>query len=255
MTERLFFVHVKKTGGTTLRWDLIERFEAGEVYPDPRQDPDNIVAYTDVSYLLSLPEARIRRIRAYSGHFPYVAATLMPGPFVTLTVLRDPVERTISYLKQCQALEQFHDQTLEQIYEDPWQYPLAISDYQVRIFALAADDEPLNEMNTIEMDARRLEIAKDNLAEIDVLGLQDRYAEFTAAVARRFGWPLVEPPSRRVGPDGDASRSLRRRIEHDNPADIEFYEYACELYARRRSGRDSGAASQKGRFDDSPSDS
>jgi Sulfotransferase family len=232
MSERLFFVHLMKTGGTTLRYSLIAHFQPGEVYPNRRQDPDNFVAYTDVSYLLGLPEDRVRVIRAYSGHFPYAAVQLMPGPFVTLTVLRDPVERTISYLKQCRDREEFRGLPLEQIYDDPWQHPLSVN-YQARVFALTSDDHPLAVMNPVVIDDRRLAIAKANLAEIDMLGLHESYDEFTARVSERFGWPYEPLPQHRVGASGDASASLRRRIAEDNAADIEFYEYARELSQRR----------------------
>jgi len=235
MSDHLFFVHIMKTGGTSLLFNLIEHFGAGEVYPDPAVDTDKMTAYSDVAYMLNVPESRRRRFRAYSGHFPYVATKLLPGPFVTLTVLRDPVDRTVSYLKQCRGLEQFHDCSLEQIYDDAWQFLLAMHNYQARVFSLTADDVPLSVMNAIEVDDGRLALAQANLAEIDELGLLERYGEFAAGVSERFGWPSKPWTQRRVGGDGDASRALRRRIVADNAADIEFYEYARDLYEHRRS--------------------
>lgn len=236
MSDRLFFVHIMKTGGTTLLYTFIANFQPGEVYPDRENDRDSFVAYTDVSRLLTLPEERGRAIRAYSGHFPYAVVKLMPGRFVTMTVLRDPVERTISYLKQCRDTHEFRDLPLEQIYEDPLQYPIAIRNYQAKVFALTSADDPLTVMSPIEIDERRLAIAKANLDEIDILGLHDHYDEFTARVNERFGWPQTPMPPRRVGRSGDAPSSLRRRIADDNAADIEFYEYAHEL--SRRSSHD-----------------
>ena len=235
MSDRLFFVHIMKTGGTSLLFNLIEHFGPGEVYPDPAVDTDKMTAYSDVAYMLNVPERRSRLFRAYSGHFPYVAVKLLPGPFVTLTVLRDPVDRTISYLKQCRGLEQFHEYSLEQIYDDQWQFLLAMHNYQARIFSITADDVPLSVMNAIAVDDGRLALAKANLAEIDELGLLEHYDEFAARVSARFGWPSTPWTQRRVGGSGDASETLRRRIVSDNAADIEFYEYARDLYADRRS--------------------
>jgi len=235
VTDRLFFVHVMKTGGTTLRHALVAQFQASELYPNPELDTDAFVAYSDVKYLLSLPEHRTRLIRAYSGHFPYAVVQRMTGRFVTLTVLREPVDRTISYLRQCRnVIAQYRDLPLEQIYEDPWQYPFAIANYQSRIFGLTPDDEWLSVMNAIEIDERRLAIAKVNLENIDVLGMHDEYDEFEARVSERFGWPSSPWGRRRVGGGGDAPESLRRRIAVDNAADVEFFEYARELYERRR---------------------
>ena len=232
MNDRYFFVHIMKTGGTSLLYNLIANFPAEQLYPDPNQDGDKFTAYTDVPYLLSLPKSRQRVIRAYSGHFPYAVVSLLPGSFVTLTVLRDPVERTISYLKQCRGMPQFRDVALEAIYEDPWQYPIAMQNYQARIFALTATDQPLTVMNPIVIDDRRLAIAKENLDQIDELGLLDHYDEFAARVSERLGWTDSAWPRRRVGgASTDVPSSLRKRIARDNAADIEFY-----VYGRERAG-------------------
>ena len=234
MNTRIFFVHIMKTGGTALRFALKARFGPGEVYPDPELDADNVVAYTDVSYLRSLPEERARAIKAFSGHFPCAVVEQLPGPFITLTLVRDPVERTLSYLRQCSRLEEFRDHSLEQIYEDPWHRPLAMLNYQARVFALSPDDDPFTVMNPIEIDADRLSAAKARLAAVDVVGLQERYDEFATRVCDRLGWPRRPFPHHRVGEPGNAPPSFRRRIEDDNRADLELYEYARNLAIRDR---------------------
>ncbi len=235
MSDRLFFVHVMKTGGTSLLFNLIEHFGPGEVYPDPAVDTDKMKAYSDVAYMVSVPESRSRRFRAYTGHFPYVATKLLPGPFVTLTVLRDPVDRTISYLKQCRGLEQFQGCSLEQIYDDEWQFLLAMHNYQARVFSITAADVPLSVMNAIDIDDGRLALAKANLAQVDEIGLVEHYDEFATRISVRLGWSPTPWTQRRIGGSGDGSEALRRRIVSDNAADIEFYEYARDLYAQRRS--------------------
>lgn len=53
-----------------------------------------------MSYLAVLPDERRRRIRVYTGHFPYAAREILGGDIVTVTILRDPVKRTISLLRQ-----------------------------------------------------------------------------------------------------------------------------------------------------------
>ena len=231
---RLFFIHIMKTGGTTFLYNLMAQFGPGEVYPDPELDPNRVVAYTELPYLFDLPPDRLATIRAFSGHFPYLAAQTLPGPFVTMSVLRDPVERTVSYLKQCQGLEQFRGSPLEQIYEDPWQYAIAIENYQTKVFAMTPADQCTSIMDGLTIDDRRLDIAKANLRRLDILGLNDRYEEFVAQVVDRFGWTHLPSPHRRVSEPMDVPDALRRRIADDNTYDIEFYEYARELYAERR---------------------
>jgi hypothetical protein len=156
----------------------------------------------------------------------------LDGPFTTCTVLRHPVDRTISFLAQTRRLE-LPDQSLEQIYENPWKFAFGIHNYQARVFALTTNDAPFTVMNAVPIDDTRLTLAKTRLGEIAVLGLQDRYEEFTAEVSRRAGWPVSAPARHRVGEPAQVSQWLRRRIERDNAVDLEFYEYARELYAQR----------------------
>jgi Sulfotransferase family len=234
---RLFFIHIMKTGGTTFLYNLMAQFATHETYPDPAQDLDRVAAYTQVQSLLNLPAERTAVIRAYTGHFPYFVTQVLPGDFVTLTVLRDPIERTISYLKQCRGLEQFRAAPLEQIYDDPWQYAIAIENYQTRVFGMTANDEVGSIMDGIAIDHDRLALAKANLRAVDILGLNDHYEEFNAEVCLRFGWSTLPSPNRRVSEPEVIPKAFCRRIAEENAFDLEFYEFARELYAERNPRR------------------
>jgi len=236
--RRYFFVHVMKTAGTTLRQHVRSNFEPDEVYPLKGVDLDMRQANIKLEYLTSLPPERLRRIRVFTGHFPFVATELMGGGFTTFTILRDPVERTLSFLR---AHRRDHGRTLEEIYEDPMLFPLLIHNHQAKVFAITADDRPDTYMDVIDVDAERLARAKANLESVDAVGLQERFDEFLRTLERRFGWRFGEVPERNVTKGGgDAPESLRRRIAEDNRADMEFYEHARELYASRQ--RVGGAA-------------
>lgn len=238
MTEqppRLFFVHIQKTAGGTLRRNIRANLGPGEVYPEGGAfDKDPLDAYWTIPRLVSIPEERRRLIRAYIGHFPYVASELLGIDLVTLTVLRDPVERTISYLKMRSKDPERAGFSFEQIYEHPFDFPCFIHNHQTKIFSMTRDDRLETFMDVIDVDRDRLEIAKENLQKVDIFGLQERYPEMLEAVARRFGWQTGEVEDTHVSegeweiPDG-----LRERIAEDNAIDIEFYEFAKKLYEER----------------------
>jgi hypothetical protein len=232
--ERFFFIHVMKTAGTTLLEQIRSNFDADEVYPLEGVDGDMRTAYTSLDFLTSLPPDRRRRIRVFAGHFPYVATELMGGGFTTLTVLRDPVERTLSYLG---TRRRKHGGTLEQIYEDPLRFPLLIRDHQAKVFSLTSADRPQSFMDVIDVDSERLALAKANLARVDVVGLQERFGEMMSELEARFGWRARGVPNRNRGGADRVPVSLRRRIAEDNRADMEFYEFALELYASRQPAR------------------
>ena len=232
-----FFVHNMKTGGASLRQHLYANFQPGEIYPVP--DRDDMDRAWLVDYLLGLSPARRASFRGYAGHFPYVVTRLLGVDVVTLTIVRDPVDRTISYLKHCKRYhEQHHDLSLEEIYCDEFHFPCFIHNHQAKIFSMTTDDRLESYMDVIDVDDRRLAIAKENLETVDVLGLHERYGEFLDALRHRFGWRIDREIKRRVGREQwEVPSRLRQRIADDNAADMTFYEHAVRLHEQRGRAR------------------
>jgi hypothetical protein len=227
-----------KTGGASFRQHIYAAFRPGEVYPD-RSCDEMYRANTSIEYLLSLPAERREAIRVYTGHFPYRVAEMMNLDLITLTILRDPVERTISYLKHCKRYHERHrDLALEEIYEDPFFFPCFIQNHQSKIFSMTPQDEFQSFMEVIDVDERRLELAQQHLERVDLLGLNEHYDEFLDNVTRRFGWPLTDRPNLRVADEPwTVPSTFRQRIASDNQADMAFYDYARRLHDRRRALR------------------
>lgn len=250
-----FFIHVMKTGGTTLFRHLEENFALDELYPDReldiRYDGSKAVVFRQftISYLRQLPEERRRRIRVYTGHFPYVAAQILGGDPMTLTILREPVERTISLLHQFRRNAPWMDpnrrppsasRRLEEVYEDPRVYGPLVHDHQTKIFSMTIADDPTGYMQVIDVDDARLALAKENLARVDVVGLTERYGDFLDALHARFSWRVEHGERVNATPSESAqpvSESFRRRIARDNAIDIELYEHAKGLLDRRGTTR------------------
>ena len=234
--RKFFFIHVMKTAGGTLRRQILANFERDEVYPYKKLDPDVLDANYRIDYLTSLPADRRERIRVFTGHFPYVAVELLGVELTTITVLRDPVERTLSYLRHCRHYHRQHQgMALEAIYEDPFFFPSFIANHQAKLFAFTPADAPQSYMDTLEVDRGRLATAKRNLERVSVIGTQDRFDDLLAELDRRFGWtPATVEDQHVIGRD-DVPDSFRRRIAEDNAADMEFYEHARELCRRRGS--------------------
>ncbi len=108
-----------------------------------RGDEADIAGYVSVSRLLRLSPERRAAIRVYTGHFPFVASELLDLDLVTMTLLRDPVERTISVLKHFKRLSRrYHSHELDDIYEDPFVFAHFIENHQTRMFSVTADDKP-----------------------------------------------------------------------------------------------------------------
>jgi hypothetical protein len=230
-------MHVMKTGGTTFLDHIWEIFPPEQIYP-PRLRPDAgwvSTPYVMLDCLRELPPERRQAVRIYTGHFPFMARELITPTPITLALLRDPVDRTISIVKQCRRdVERHRDQPLEGIYEDPLTYPTLIRNHQTKLFAMTLEDEPESCWDVVEVNPRRLAIAKENLERVEALGLTERFDEFLGTMRERFGWRFRHVPNRQVSPGAwTVTKTFRDHIAEDNAADMEFYEYAREVYERR----------------------
>jgi len=189
--DRVFFIHVMKTAGTSLVSYIRDAIPPERVYPCRGidfDDPGDTRVYMNVPRLLAVPEARRENIHVYTGHFPFMAHTLLRADLATITVLREPVDRVISILKQFKRTNpRFRDASLSQVYEDQGVFRWYVSNHQARVFALRPDDGAESILFPLAMDDSRLDIACDNLARCDIVGLTENFEEFIAEVNRRFG--------------------------------------------------------------------
>lgn len=278
---RFFFIHVMKTGGTSFADIIATNFRAHERYPDACITPDahiftRIEAYLFVPGIVSSVNALRGQLRVVSGHVPYGVRSLLNDSFVAMTVLRDPIERTLSYLTHCQRYHIEHQNlALEQIYEDRWFHSTFIQNYQTKLFSMSAHESlaedrylpgairlpPRYELGNgqnlseeverlrrqapgrvslecfaastgvINVDERRLQIAKDNLVAVDVVGVTERYDRFLKQLVDRHGWRINSMPHRHAGDRQYVSKEFQQRIALDNAFDIELYEFAKTIAA------------------------
>jgi hypothetical protein len=233
---RYFFVHVQKTAGTSLLIRLGNQFRASEIYPDDT-DGDLFVEMPqfDIGQLERRWAARSPEIRVVTGHFPLCTAELLGGGFTTFTVLREPVERTLSYLRHHRKIiKGSRRSTLEEIYADPLRFDGLVHNHMVKMFSLHVDEMTGGAMTTVNFTRQHLERAKTALAGVDVVGLQEEFEPFVAELEVRFGWDLGAPVVANHTEPAEASDELRARIAADNALDVELYAFARELVAERR---------------------
>jgi hypothetical protein len=227
-----FFLHVMKTAGTTFNQYLDQKFDPAQVFPGPTSWKGD-GGYWHIDKILSLTDEQRSSIRLFRGHFPFIIAERFRTPdYVILSILREPVDRTISFLAMRQRRRAPH-LSLEAIYDDAVTFENFIHDHMTKVFSFTPADSPRTYFDPMVVDDTRLDIAKRNLARVDVLGFQDRLDDMLAALHRRFAWRLDGVSSRNIGQNPEVSAAFRRRIEDENRFDLALYEYAQELHAAR----------------------
>jgi hypothetical protein len=239
--ERFFFVHLQKTAGTTLIKRFQRHIEEAAVYPNP-SDCDIVASVISVEHLLERWRARGDEVRFVSGHFPLCTTELLGGEFTTLTVLREPVERTLSYLRHHRKVTPAdRDASLEAVYDDSFRFHGLVHNHMVKMFSLTVAEMTDGALTRVEFTEDRLESAKERLAGVDAVGLQEQFEDFCADLTRRFGWPLDKPRRINFTDPCDVSDEFRARIAEDNALDVELYRFAQELCERRAAALADGA--------------
>jgi Sulfotransferase family len=233
--QRFFFVHVQKTAGTTLNKRMQRHFGRSAIYPDRNIDGEIVASVISVEHLLSRWQARGEEIKVVTGHFPLCTAELLGGEFTTLTLLREPIERTLSYLRHHRLMtEEDREKSLQEIYSDTFRFHGLVHNHMVKMFSLTPSEMTDGVLTRVEFSRDRLERAKERLATVDVVGLQEGFEDFCQELTGRFGWRLGGPVHSNRTDATEASEAFRSRIAEDNVMDIQLYDFARQLCEQRR---------------------
>lgn len=218
-----FFVHVMKTAGMTFNAHIRANFAAEETYPGP--DDTTGVDYWVIDRLRAAVAERRDEVRIWRGHFPFFVTDLVPEA-ITLSMLREPVARTVSLIDQHRRLNA-PELTIEEVYDDPTVFARTVHNHQTKIFAMRDDDGINAWTQSIPLDEERLAHAKARVLEVDLLGFQEEFDRFLGELERRWKW-RIEPQARVNAADERPviSEAFRQRIIEDNAMDMELYEFA-----------------------------
>lgn len=230
----VFFIHVMRTGGTSFREMLWENYPPESVYPNaehfsepPRHYPELSEA---VAWLRNNPAPAL-----VNGHYPYVLRSLLPPATLVATILRDPVDRSVSVLRRARRRnDRFRTMGYEAMFEDVRFRESHIENYQTKVFAIEDVDEIASVNLPLRMDVGRLEAALENLGSCEVVGVT-RGFENAVRQAKAMGVPIGESVHTNQTPVADNDpfpNGLIERIRESVELDIELYQLALALSSR-----------------------
>ncbi len=227
--EVVIFLHLAKTAGSTM-FDIVQRqYEPHDIYT---------VGYTSEiteRTFRVLSEAERGKYPLVNGHMRFGLHEYIPRPCRYFTVLRDPVERIVSYYYFIQRAPKHHSHDRIMVEGMSLQEWVACDDFweldngQMRIMC-ADEDVPVG--GCTEDMLRR---AKENLAqEFAVVGLTERFDETLLLLRREFGWKELFYKRRNVTATrptvADVPQAAIDAIVERNWMDIEMYRFAQELF-------------------------
>jgi carbon monoxide dehydrogenase subunit G len=228
----LVFVHIRKTAGKTLRQILYRAYGRGHT----RLVRNYFVApETSLNVVKSLAAERPPELGAVHGHILFWPEIEWPEGTQFLTILRDPIERTISHYFWLRARSPRFRKTLEQAVTDG-----SIHDnLQTRV--LAASMPPFGE-TTDDM----LDVALKSLKRLTVLGLTERFDESLVLATRTLGWRRMLYRRENVTPDRKPQEEISPKVielvKAHNALDIELYRSASKRFEQAIEAQGEGFA-------------
>ena len=109
-----------------------------------------------------------------TGHFPLCTVELLGATFTTLTVLRDPVERTLSYLRHHRKVTpEDRERSLEEIYDDPFRFHGLIHNHMVKMFSLDPDEMTDGALTPVDFTPDAPRAGQAEPRPVDVVGDQE----------------------------------------------------------------------------------
>ena len=245
--DQLCFIHLMKTAGTTFTSLIDAKFHTQEICPNPIY----LAEICPEVKACKTPEAIanfLTRYRFIRDNFSYIEICQLLKKPVYLTILRDPVERTISFyefirrsnplIQRSEGIDSYNilkhaasDNLLDFVRNPHPVIQAGVSNYQTRQL-ISPDAMSLN-----FQDEELLAIAKKNLEQFVLVGLTERFQETTFLLSYIFGWcPTINYQSRRVAPkilklkkDNLSSDTIDAVLEC-NKLDIQLYEHAQTMF-------------------------
>lgn len=237
-----FFLHIPKTAGTAFSLHLKNQFNHQDICP---------AGYWQE--LLEIPKKDRAKYKLLTGHFSDLARAFLDCDPQCIVMLRNPIDRVLSLiyyqkylcdnppqsfanagvLGMARTARTLFNRDIQSLLmtDDP-RILQGISNYQTRVL-LGGQIEP-----TYQLNEDHLRAAKANLLRYKLIGLTERMQESLDMLSFTFGWPPINDVAVNQTPkvlerENVAPWALEK-IRELNSLDIELYEYALQLFERRK---------------------
>ncbi|MGK7943896.1 MAG: sulfotransferase family 2 domain-containing protein [Microcystaceae cyanobacterium] len=237
--KTVYFLHLRKTAGTS----LAKAINSATTSPS-LVSVDNWKDYFLSLYFSQQPsfDGKIIRTHSFYGiHLMNARHLISKKRYTYLTILRDPIERAISYyyyVKREREPRYKHphaDLANRLEIEDFYQKP-GLKNEQTRIIAGIASKR----LKTWKKgNSLLLAMAKSHLAnQFAVVGITERFNETIDLINQTFNWKLPnDAPSKKVNQSrpkqDELSAETLNSLRESHQLDLELYQFAKQLFEKQ----------------------
>lgn len=238
----ILFLHLHKTGGTSLRYMLSRAIPQAQIYPVPAlgsyddSPPYPTQETTPRQLQESLSEGLFKGYTLVMGHFDWNVVSALPEDTVILTLLRDPVEQLYSQIRWFEqdrknygfVADVYRNTGLEGFLHSP--YAEKYLNQQTRFLTGRM-------WSPGELSSGVLTYGKRNLGRC-VYGLLERFEESLALFGQATGLAFDElrHENRNPGRKRPLTEAQRERIADMQSYDMSLYAYAVEHFEEQFNG-------------------
>jgi len=242
----LYYLHIPKTAGTSLISFLDSQFDSSEICPAQL-----------LPSLFALPRQDLSKYAFFRGHLWHGLNTYLKRDLAYITMLRDPVQRTISWYSHVRREPGAYRH--DQVVNENWSLLEFVSDEatnwdminaQTLFLAVDLDYEKLakdpvdygqavvREYASRKNDRELLNVAKARLEQCLFVGLAERMSESLQLLSHTLGfYPVIEErklnvSSNRVPAEALSAEALEA-IHRVTELDRELYDWAAKVFERR----------------------
>ena len=226
----VIFLHIGASGGSTLHPALERQYQAGASFTVDSAKP--ITAFAE------LPWSERERVRLLKGHVTFGIHAFVRPPATYFTLLRDPVERTIShyYFVRRSRLHRHHHRVVTEHF--------TLHDYVTSGVTVETDNWQVRALSGLvdrpfgAVDRHMFEQARDNAKTyFSVVGLTEHYDESLVLLRQTFGWRPLYYTRANTGVNrprtGDVPHDVLESVRGQNRWDAELYrELQQDFHAR-----------------------
>ncbi|MED4116868.1 sulfotransferase family 2 domain-containing protein [Priestia megaterium] len=206
----IIFMHIPKTGGTTLNDIFKKSYAENEIY-------DHVPLEAMRNHFSQLKEEDKKEIKAISGHHFYGIHDLFSKPYTYFTMMRNPIERVISLYYFLKTYPGYYEENMRNMsFEEYIDWDPQARNGQIH--QICGQNSQLS-----------LEKAKENLKVFEVVGITEMFNESLLLLKNKFNWANIEYKKENVTKSrpriSEVSPKIIKKIEKNNELDIELYEF------------------------------